>query len=134
MTRPRLEPKIYRTRGKQAKHYSTRTRLEPKIYHTRGKQAKHYTRQRLEPKIYRTRGKQAKHYTTGAVDELYSLLLLHNTKGVVEKQETPMLKSLGIPDLEPNIYRPREASKLNITPPMRFIYNTEKTIMTVNTK
>jgi hypothetical protein len=59
---------IYRTRCKQAKHYTTDAGLEPMIYPTRCKQAKHYTTDAgLEPMIYRTRCKQTKHYTTDTV-------------------------------------------------------------------
>jgi hypothetical protein len=43
----------------------TRSRLEPTSYRTRGEQANHYTID--EPTSYRTQGEQANHYTIDAV-------------------------------------------------------------------
>ena len=58
MTRPGLEPTIYRTRGNHDDHYTTDAVVESEEL---------YTRCWVEKRIYRTRGDHARHCASDAV-------------------------------------------------------------------
>ena len=71
MSRPELEPTIYRTRGEHANHYTTDVVLS--LINVECLAKKQQMSILHEPTIYRTRGEHANHYTIDVVQVTYMI-------------------------------------------------------------